>query len=416
MIEFEETGEVWTKVSSYSINESFFTPSDGWEATVYSEDPVALRRKFLPRSRVSLYLDDRRQLIGHIDWTEGTGGRALKIGGRDYLGSLVDASIDKTIRITSTMSLADALIEGLRVFGITEIEGDLDAVKSAKMGKPKYVDVDISSPENFFFGPTVQEVSSPENNFLGDDRIVTRRMAVSETVADSKPQDNEGAFDWAARLAARSGFSIQPGSKRSAIAVVAPDYSGEPQFFLWRSLDGGGNVESGKARRDYGGIPLVTSISSRFVTAGLEAKGKAKVISIVGDESELSLWRSPEAKRILQASKAVATRRKKTQVGDPTEWYCPVYYKDYEAKNESQLNRSARRFTGDRIRDTLTYECTLPSHDDRFGLTYSTNALARTADEIEDLDEVLWIAERTISGESGESTRLKLIRPASYVL
>lgn len=415
-IEIESSGEVWDKVTEYSISESFFTPADGWEATVYSEDPIALRRKFQPRTNVKLYLGDRLQLIGQIDTTEGAGGgsAALKLTGRDYMARLIDPNIDKAVRITNAMNLETALLEGLRVFGITTIEGDLNAVRAAKMGTPTYTSETIPTASRELFGlsPQASTLSAPAFVLALTGLELEVRTPTTETVADAKPNENEGAYEWANRLSARCGFTVQPGSKRSAIAVVAPDYSKGPQFDLQRP----GNIEDGKAKRDYSGIPTLATLSARQVTAGTEAKGKFKTLSIVGDDSELALWRVPEARRILEAARAVGTRKKKTETGDPLDWYCPVYYKDDESKTEKQLNRSARRMMADRIRETLTYTATLEGHEDKAGVTYAINVLAKVKDDIEDVDEILWIAERTLKGGTGETTDLSLIRPASYVL
>lgn len=416
-IEIEATGEVWDKVTEYSIQESFFTPADGWEATVFSEDARGLRRKFQPRTNVRLYIGERLQLIGQIDATEGVGGgsAALKLTGRDYMARLIDPNVDKNVRITNAMTLETALLEGLRVFGITTIEGDLDAVRAAKMGTPTYTSETIPAGfrESFGLTPLSGSLSAPDfvRTLTGLELEV--RTPSTETVADAKPNENEGGYEWASRLAARCGFSVQPGSKRSAIAVVAPDYSRGPQFDLQRP----GNVEQGKAKRDYSGIPTLATLSARQVTTGLEAKGKFKTLSLVGDDSELSLWAVPEARRILEAARAVGARKKKTDTGDPLDWYCPVYYRDDDAKTEKQLNRSARRMMADRIRETLAYSATMKGHDDaKTGATYAINVLAKVRDDLEDVDETLWIAERSLKGGTGETTELQLIRPASYVL
>ncbi|HEY3494748.1 MAG TPA: hypothetical protein VGK73_08690 [Polyangiaceae bacterium] len=417
-IEIESSGEVWDRVTSYSISESFFTPADGWEATVYSDaDPKALRRKFQPRTNVRLYLGERLQLIGQIDTTEGAGGgsAALKLTGRDYMARLIDPNVDKAVRITNAMSLETALLEGLRVFGVTTIEGDLNAVRAAKMGTSTYTSETIPTAgrESFGLNRQANALSAPTFVATVTGLELEIRTPTTETVADAKPNENEGAYEWANRLSARCGFTVQPGSKRSAIAVVAPDYSKGPQFDLARP----GNIEDGKAKRDYSGIPTLATLSARQVTAGTEAKGKFKTLSIVGDDSELALWRVPEARRILEAARAIGTRKQKTETGDPLDWYCPVYYKDDESKTEKQLNRSARRMMADRIRETLTYSAKLKGHQDpRSRATYAINVLAKVKDDLEDVDETLWISERTLTGGLGETTELQLIRPSSYVL
>jgi len=410
-LEFEATGERWDRITEFDIEDDFLVPSDAWSITVVDDqDPVGLRRKFRPLEPVRLYLGERLQLIGRIDGHEGVGGgsSALRVWGRDYLAELVDPNIDPSIRVTSGMSLADALLAGLGVFGITDIQGDVDAARAQKMGPVRYR-TEQGDARRYIDGlsPDTQAMAQ-----LIPPREV--RTPVTEEVPDAKPKDNEGAFEWANRLAARAGFTIQPGTARNAVAVVAPDYRNEAAFRLAYP----GNIKHGRARRDWGSLPTVVITSGRFVTAGLEAKGQWREVRTVGDDSPSALWQTEEGRRSLQDVGVVSARLRPGSPKAADLLYRPLYYRDDEAKTAEQLERSARRMLADRMRKTLEYTATMAGFSDPFtGTTYGTNVMAHVVDEVEDVNELLWIQSRRISHrDGGSSCELKLIRPASFVL
>lgn len=410
-LEFESTGERWDRITEYEIEDSFLVPSDSWQVTVYDPDPVKLRRLFRPLEPVRLYLGDRLQVIGRIDGTQGVGrgSTALRVWGRDYIADLVNPNIDPSVRVTNQMTLADALLEGLRVFGIDTIEGDVEQARAQTMGPVKYRE----RPAGI---QSYVESLQPDTRAMVEQlpqQVV--RTPITEKVPDAKPRDGEGAFEWADRLAARAGFTIQPGSSRNAIAVVAPDYRADAVFNFSRP----GNIEEATARRDYGDLPTVVITSARAVTSGLEAKGQWREIRAAGDESPASLWQTEEGRRILMEVGIVAARmRPGTSIAPPL-CYRPLYHRDDDAKTAEQLERSARRMLADRMRRTLEYRCIVTGHQDPVsGSTYAVNVMASVVDDVEDVNEILWACERRLSYQPGrgEQTELTLIRPASFVL
>jgi prophage tail gpP-like protein len=410
-IEIEGTGEIIKGIVDFTLSDDFTIPTDAFSATFYWQDPVALRRKLLPKTPVRIYVLGKLQVIGRIDRTRGVGrgSSALTIEGRDYLGDIVDASVDDSIRIAGGMTLADALLEGLRVFGIDEIETTVADVKNQRLGKRTSKEVKAS--DDYAIKKYREAFDISTRAFVDSLPERTKKITAYEPIESNKPSENEGAFAWASRLAARSGFTIQPGSKRSSIAVVAPDYDSDVLYNLARP----GNIEDGTADRNWASVPSVMCLRSRSVTTGLKTKGEAKIMSPIGDDSELSLWGIPEARRIMEASNGVGRRLPKNEKGDPVSWYAPVYYRDDESKSATQLAKAARREMSEHLRETMAYDCTMSAFEAN-GSLFATNTLAAVHDEVEDVDEVLWVRAREMSFGNGKQTRLKLIRPASYVI
>ena len=406
-IEFEETGRVWTQIESFTIDDDFTVEADAWSAVVKHNDPKELRRIFLPLSRVRLYLGDKLQLVGRIKKTQGVrGSTSLRIEGYDYFADLVAPGVDPSVSIVNTMTLRDALLEGLRPHGITEIETSLDEVVSRKMGNAtiEVEDDRLARGLERFFPAYGQRVATliPESTF--------KQVPVVEEVSAAQPQGQAGLLDWAQGLCSRFHATLQPGSKRSAVAVVAPDYS-KKAVFEFRRPDG--NVQDAFALRDWEQPPSVSEFRAKFVDEQMRTRDAWHQISLV----DTPLGQLDEVKRILANARAVPGRLKRTEKGDADSWYCPIYFKDTKSRKFSELESATQQSLSEKTQNTLVYQCDLRSFfDESSGLIFTTNVLANVIDDIEDVEETLWIKKRSLGHHGGDFATLTLIRPASYIL
>lgn len=421
-VEFEDTGERWTNVTDYTISSSFLVPTDGWSFTAFDQDPIKLRRLFSPLRPVRLYIGDRLQVMGRIDSTEGAGGgsSALQVRGRDYLANIVSGTIDPTVSVNPSMSLAEAILAGLYVFGFDTVEATDAAVTVRKAGASRALRKDFGAAVGaaaLLFGGSQSEalrIRGQVNRALSsllETRIET--VPSKAKVGDFKPEDGEGAFQWCDRLAARQGFCVQPGSARTSIAVTRPNFDAAPIFTLRRP----GNIEDATASRNYGDLPTVTVTRGRAVSS-TDAKGGFRQTPASGDGSPSTLWSLPEGQRIMGADVVEGRPPGKLRIRPPKH-YLPAYRTDKESRTTDELDKAARKFLADRMRETLEYSCIVSGHTDPVsGATWATNTMATVHDEIEDVDEVLWICDTELSYTrgNGRQTRMTLIRPASYVL
>lgn len=413
-LEFEDTGETFDNATEFSIQSAFMVDSDAWSATFANEnDPVKLRRTFQIGRPIKLYLGDRLQLIGRIGHTNGLGGRSggLQVSGRDYFADLVDPSIDPTVRINSEMSLSDALLAGLGVFGITEVESDLEAVTSGKMGQRQFKTE--LQPAAF---QAYAESFDLDTAAIARSAFVERKIAVAAPVPDLKPaKGGEGALQWAKRLAARSGFTVQPGSKRSAIAVVAPDYASPPRYRFTNP----GNVEESTANRNGDDMPTFVNMSARLVNKKTQqVPGKSEGFSVSGSDSPSALRNTEEGRRFIAASGMVDRRLRPGEKNKLPNLYKPTYFADDRAKTQDQLLRSARRMMAEKTKRFFQYSATVYSHNDSdTGATYATNAMAEVLDGVEDVAEALWISETNLTfNGSGKTADISMLLPGSYIL
>ena len=394
-IELEGVG-TFNNVESWRINSSFLTPTDSWEVVVFDpKDPGRLRRTFRPWRPVKLYIDGNLQIIGRIYYTVGTGDgeKALRVSGRDYISDLMDPGIDPAVRVKKNESLAQAILTAFEPWHVDSVIGNFDSMRNATTGK------------NPFTG-------TPARDFL------------ALKVEDFKPGDGDGPFEWANKLAARHGASIQPSIARNEICLCEPEYQQGPLYQLSRP----GNIKSATAPRDWTDVPTVTIAKGRSVASGSSASGLSVTMPSFSEGSPSELYRNSEIQATLTGpNNGVAVieevydpkNKVHTLYDSPAPCYRPMFYSDKQSKSREQLERGLRRMLSERLRKTLIYRCQLRGvYEEISGAIFGVDTVATVKDEIEDVEENLWIIERTLSQQSNgvPMTELELIRPGSLVL
>lgn len=394
-IEVEGVG-MFDNIESYRINSNYLTPTDAWEVVVYDHaDPRSLRRIFRPLRPVKIYLDGNLQAIGRIDSIEGTGTgeTSLRVQGRDYVADLMDGGVDPALRVKKDQALDQLLLEAFKPWGITTVVSNFDASRNAMTGKVPFT-------------------GAPRKDF---------RPLKTE---DFKPSDGEGAYEWVNKIVARHGATIQPSTRRNEICLAEPEYRQGPLYTLARP----GNILGATAQRDWSDVPTVTSAKGRGAASGSSASPLAITARTFSEGSPSELYKNTEIQfTITGPNSGVAVIEElfdpKSKVAvlydSPAPCYRPMYYSDKDSKTRDQLEHGLRRMLSERLRKTLTYSCRLRGVvDQESGAVYAVDTMATVRDDVEDVDEDLWIMERTLtqSKGGGPMTELKLIRPGSVVL
>lgn len=397
-VELEETGDVVDsrQIVAFELNTSFFTPTDSWSFTVITDDdePWRLRDRFRPLQPVKLYIDGRQQVLGRIDRIKGVhGSSALQVFGRDYLADIVDGSVDPTYRVNSGMDMADAVLGALKPWGITTVFGT-NNTRNILTGRQPYA------------GP-------PPKDFQ------------QATLEDFKTGDDDGAFEWCNKVVARHGFTLQPAGTRDSILIIQPNYEQDPLYTLSRP----GTVIDGSADRDYSDVPTVTLARGRGTAADGSKRGLRSELPTFGAGSFWSQANNNQEIRsiITGANGQPAIRSKRFDPDSDSggnfahaaPLYRPMFYSDKDSRNQEQLESGVRRKVSAQLMKTLAYECTVRGVTDLdTGATYAVDTIAQVVDQIEYVNERMWVAERTFSFSEGSDalTTLKLIRLGSYVL
>lgn len=411
----ESTGEVWDKIQTYRLSSNYLTPSDTFEFVAYdTEDPRSLRRKFRPLMRVKLFIDGELQLLGRIDETEGSGGSgsALMVKGRDYLGELVDAGADPSVRFTEKQDLGDALLTLFRPHGIVTLVGNWNLTRNLLTGRIPHVGV-------------------PRNDFQ------------TAKLEDFKVSSGQGVFETADKIVARHGFTIQQGGQRDTLCITEPQFGQDPLYKLSRP----GNILTGSARRSYADVPSVTIATGRVKkkrkhkgtnlfdrTAQVGADGVVQDEVLLpalvqfpsfGDLAPNELGTFAEVQRIalepltlLRQTRVDWKAKTMPYTVEDDVIYRPMYYEDKNSRTDEQLERVARRELGRRMKDVLTYKCTVRGHRDlESGAVYTQDTVATVHDEIDDVDQNMWLSDRTFYNDgNGPKTDLQLILPGAIAL
>jgi prophage tail gpP-like protein len=385
----EVSGTKYENITSWSLQQAYFTPADAFEFTVTDpQNPGKLRDTFRPWQPVSLYLNDLIQLTGRIDKIEGTGaGEAdLRVSGRDYFAAFVDAGCDTSFRVAKGDTLESLVLRLLAPFGVTSVSGDGFAMlRNARTGRSSQ-----GSPKDY--------------------------RAIE--LEDAKPQEGQGVFQFLTSILARHGFVLQPTEDPTGVALVQPEFATRPIGVLRRSLENQEltNIKSGIATRDYSNVPTVTIARSRSMATGGKAGPTRSIVPSFGVGSPATIGEIPEVRRIFDGV-AVQTPAKPGDGGDPSKLYKPLHYHDNEAKNQAQLDRGLQRELAERLQGTMTYRCEVDGVESSDGAAFCVDTLLTVDDDVENVHEDCWVSERDVSDQGdGPATTITLIRPGSYVL
>lgn len=382
----QDAGRTLTNISSYSIDSSFTTSTDGFEFVAY--DPDRSKLQSLELEPVELLLNGNSQVLGRIDQTEiGGNGSAVTFRGRDFMSDLVECNVDPTLKITSGMPLFQAILLACRPCGINIVVDDEGtSMREIRTGKP----VRGGKPDSL----------------------------KPLTLEDLKPKPGEGIYEFVNRFVARFGGTIQPGLDRHTIVVAKPNYKQEPLYELRRtdaandSLSN--NVMDATVRRDYSSFPTYTLFNGKEGASGATKKDLAKSY----DMSVLASAFNDEMGETL--SRHAASGRRKPDFNEelpPAKLYRLLYLRDEDSRTAEQMERAARRAISERLKNALSYRATLRGHQDpRSGALWGIDTMVRVNDAILGVNETLWIESRKFmfSPENGATTEIECWRPSSF--
>ncbi len=381
-VRFESLGRETVNVVEWEIDSQYLVSTDGFSFKLFEQDRELIRKlELLP---VELLVNGKSQVLGRIEATErGETAHTIKCDGRDYIAEIVECEVSPYKVVTANSDLAVALLDIMRPVGITQVMDFEDIVMS--------------------------EVRSGKKLKAGK-----RKSRKKNPTSDLKPEQDEGIYQFANRLIARHSTTIQPGPSRTTIILDAPDYGQAPTFQLTRTDDttnsAGNNVLTGKARRDYSSFPT----EALFTGSGVQNQSKPGA-PIVLQLFLLGLaWGiNTELAEILERGAAPADSK-----GTPSVLYRLMTHRDSDSRTEAEFRAAASRAISERLKDTLTYTCTVKGHVDPIsGAIWSVGMMANVNDSIADVNEALWIAGRKLRyGAEGAFTDLTLWRPGSFLL
>lgn len=390
-IRFERSGRILSQATGgildWEIESSYTRSTDSFSFSLYSENDPELTATELLLQPVELTVNGAPQGFFRIEVTDiGDDGTVVKCQGRDYISELVECNVDPYKKFTEDTELGDALVDVMAPVGIRTVTDFENVIMtSIRSG------LDVKSGNK-------------------------RKNQRTAKIKDFQPKPGEGIYECCNRLCARFGVTIQPSISRSDICLDAPDYAAPPLFKLVRTKDSAAsaanNIVRGSASRNLGSFPTYAIFTGTDVPKdGKRRTPLGSQFSTIALAEALGL---DELAGIMQRATLVG----RSQEGDPNVLYRLLYFRDEDSKTQDQLDYAARRAMADRLRDTLSYSCTVKGHVDPVsGGVWSVGAMCEVSDAVTGVHENLWLASRKLrySGD-GPMTDLELIRPGTWAI
>ncbi len=411
-----------SEVKSWSIESDYLTSTDGFSFTCYAQDFAQVRG--LEMQPVELKVNDSSQLLGRIEKsTIGTDGSAVTYEGRDYLADLVECSVDPAAKIKEGMDLFAAITAIAGPVGIDTVlsDGDL-ALRNIRTGKS------IAGGA----GKEFQKLKAEEID----------------------PDYGDTIFGFLAPIVARHGATIQPANSRNAVLLTSPNYTQPASYKVQRKLGdaAGNNVIRGTASRDFSRFPTYTlfngsqtrpaqpitptsapiaiGVQTGFVLAAAPFGFPANIFrrpnkpkrptstTKTYSTADAAAGFAPSAEDIILDACHIGRRKPQDGTGDPLKMYRLLAVRDDKSRTQEQLERVAVRRFSERIKEILVYDVEVQGHvDPNTGAIWSVDTIVDVVDEVCDIAEPLWIAQRTLKFDdsAGATTSLTCWRPGTFL-
>lgn len=399
-----EVGRAVDKWLAYKFNSHFLTPTDGFslEVAAASLDPV-FETGLVTGARVQLRVGGCTQATGFIDSIERSasrdGGTIWAIEGRDLLGQAVDAGVDPRWQFKETENLSDLLKRIYEPYGWSEDSQfivDASADQQIKTGRP------------------------------AKKRPSLAKHPRKSKLPQLRPNPNEGAHEFASRVAKRFGLTIWPSADGQTLIVGKPYFEQEPTFRLIRRRFASreNNILSGSARYDLSDQPSVI-IADGTSGGGTFGKSRIKCIAV-----NPAVWSDQDALAKIAAEHKTAKQLLfLTQDGAPMAFTPqrnprakPLYLHDENSKTIEQLEEFTRREMMARVCKSMTWRGTVAGHGQYDGggnmVPWAVDTVVDMQDEVAGVTEPMWVLSRTFSKSrsGGTTTELELIRLYSLEL
>jgi prophage tail gpP-like protein len=382
-------GITFSRFLEYEYADDYLTPADGWHFTLDDDELTESDRYALqPGTRVEVTIDDQVQSIGYIHKVRSSGGRGrgsvVLVEGRDWLARAVDAHIDpRTTRFTASQSMLDVLNQVLGPFGMTATTTDATQNRNAITGQ--------------IYGTPTTKKGKPLKNYVSG--------------LPSKPHPQEGAFQFASRIAQRFGLWLRPAVDGQTLIVTSPDFSQPSRYQILHSLDPSisphNNVEDYEVEKSDQDQPSIifaggSGGGGTFATSQLKGAIVNPMVVVPVDETQRLLAPYPELVPVLAPIPAIAAGLAAGPMPNPNA--TPLYLYDPESHTQDELSAFLRRELALRMRKSFTARYTIEGHR-LGGQPIAVDSIVAVEDDRANVHTNLWILGRHFSKSVGGGTR-----------
>jgi len=384
-------GSALTAFESFSHQDNYVDPLGSLDVTVRppKSKRAEYREKLQRGNLVTLFIDGHPQctpIIVDFNETIDADGVSMDIRAEGVLTTTMDASVDPdtSFNVTASTPVGEIVLQVLEPYGLDTIAGDSSAAVSAMTGKPldgrkAAVDVDALKVEDF------EAKNEPVYSYCR--RLFSRLGLVMRVDASGVPLLGSPDFDQ------QAAYTLIQGRERDAAAnrMLSPiriSSTNKGQFshviVQGRSADKRGKLATGAP---IGGVKWAD------VEVPADAFGsKAKLVELARG---LHSYKSEQGAAIK-----------------------PLYYLDKQAKDVPRCEAWAQSLMSRNAVNAWQFQCAVDGFVSATDRVWSVDTVARVRCEDAELDEELWVMERTLTQDrrNGQRTRMKLIPKGALVL
>jgi prophage tail gpP-like protein len=388
LVKFLALGRETSSISEWSMQSAYMTSTDGFQFTVYDENADNLKK--LELQPVELIVNGQVQATGRIDRTRrGNNGRSVTCYGRDFVADIVESNVDPLVKIKSGDDLLTAIVTAGGPSGINTVFDDDGAMRNLRTGRKARVKRNKPSKKK-------------------------------RKLSDFKPQPGDGIYEFLNKIMAREGVTIQPGPNRNTLVLASPNYDQDPLYRIARTRDQEDGVHNnlidGEADRDFSRFPTYVIVQGAHARAGQKGDHAVQVFDLWAISARFNSELGAILQDVTVSGRWLPTKPAANEVLRGA-LYRLLVFRDDDARNGDQIEKAAKRAIAERLKDTLQYTATLKGHvAPDSGAVYSVDTMIQVDDELADVHEPLWIAERTLRYSSSEGALTDIVawRPESF--
>lgn len=375
-LNFQDGTEI-TNAIRISMRERFVDPLDSLEFVC--KPPRDQVRDYYDRLRkgelVAALVDGKAQIVGAVDTLSvisGPGdGVVFQVTASPPIKMLYEAAAAQSLTkvLQADASVLDLVLEAIEPFGLSEVAGETDLVNiRTKTGKGS--------------GAVAVNVDA---------------LKYSEAVV----QPNETVYQFLARVLTRLGVMLRM-DPTGLVYVTAPHYDGDPLATLVQAAAGAGPVGD----RFFGDVEIVESNEAQY--SFCEITGAAT------DKSDETRANVPKA-RVLTTdlSSSRPPFRASTYI-----YYKPMFLRDTNCRDVERAQSMAKLKLGLAAESAFRVSGQVDGLVSRDGIPWTVDTLCHVFVDSIDLDEPMWISERTFTqdAEGGQRTNITLLPKGALVL
>lgn len=254
-------------------------------------------------------------------------------------------------------------------------------------------------------GDTAASVNAITGKAIGNRRAAVDVPALKHKEAQA--QDGESAYRFCARLCTRLGVVIRvahdsdvvPGN--GSLLLGAPDYGQETLYTVCATF--GASVDG--ADRFFGPLTILDTNENQFSECIIRGH-------------------TPKAKGARQTARPSSQVQTVVLGANRGNYQCdalpfkPLIIKDKQSRDVERCESTAKLALGLRLKDAYVVSGEVDGFVSRTGALWQVDTTCRVVVEMENLDEPMWVLERTFKQDKrgGQSTILKLIPLNSLVI